>query len=70
MSCQKIVTSSLFFAFLANLEQSGGRILDTEDAKVLFSVIVTLDLQKLKTELKNLQHRSHTIALNKGYFFG
>ena len=42
----KIVTSSPFFAFLSNLEQSGGRILDTEGAKVLFSVIVTISLTK------------------------
>ena len=53
-SCQKIVTSLSFFGFLANLEQSGGRIPDTESAKVMFSVIVTFFLQKLKTELKNL----------------
>ena len=46
--------SSSFFEFLTNLEQSGGRILDTESAKVMFSVIVIFFLQKLKTELKNL----------------
>ena len=51
-SCQKIVTSSLFFAFLANLEQSGGRILDTEDAKVLFSVIVTFRFTKTQNRTK------------------
>ena len=50
----EIVTSLSFFGFLANLEQSGGRIPDTESAKVMFSVIVTFALQKLKTELKNI----------------
>ena len=40
-SCREIVTSLLFFLFfglLANLEQSGGRISDTESARVTFSV--------------------------------
>ena len=48
-SCQKIVTSLSFFGFLANLEQSGGWIPDTESAKVMLSVIVTFCLTK--TEL-------------------
>ena len=43
-SCQIIVTSLPFFGFLANLEQSGGRIPNTE----------SFILQKLKTELENL----------------
>ena len=37
-SCQKIVTSLSFFGFLANLEQSGGRILNTESGKVVCKV--------------------------------
>ena len=49
---RKIVTLLSFFGFLVNLEQSGGRIPDTESAKVMFSVIVTFFLQNLKTELK------------------
>ena len=53
-SCRKIVTSSSFFGFLANLEQSGGQIPDTESAEVMFSVTETFFLQRLKTELKNL----------------
>ena len=40
-SCRKILTSLSFFGFLANSEQCGGRIADTESAKVMFSVIVT-----------------------------
>ena len=36
-SCRKIVTSLSFFGFLANLEQSEGRILDTKSAKDVFS---------------------------------
>ena len=47
-SCRKIVMSLSFFGFLANLEQSGGRIPDTESAKVMFSVIVTFCLTKTK----------------------
>ena len=44
-----------FFKFLANLEQPGDRIPDTESAKGMFSVKATFFvLQKLKTELKNL----------------
>ena len=42
----EIVTSLSFFRFLANLEQSGGRIPDAESPKVMFSVIVTFCLTK------------------------
>ena len=35
-SCQKTVTSLLFFRFLANLEHSRGWIPDTESARVMF----------------------------------
>ena len=52
MSLQKIVTLLLFFEFLANLEQSGGRIPDTESAKVMFSVIVTFFLTKTENRTK------------------
>ena len=52
MSLQKIVTLLLFFGFLANLEQSGGRIPDTESAKVMFSVIVTFFLTKTENRTK------------------
>ena len=45
-SCRKIVMSLTFFGFLANLEQSGGQITDTEFAKVMFSVIVAYCLAK------------------------
>ena len=43
-----------FFGFLANLEQSGGRIPVTESAKVMFSVKVTFFLTKTENKLKNL----------------
>ena len=36
----KIVTSMLFFQFMANLEQSGSRIPDAESTKFMFSLIV------------------------------
>ena len=60
MSCRKIVTSLSFFGFLANLEQSGGRIPDTESAKVMFSVIVTFCLTKTENRTKkSLTQLSH-----------
>ena len=59
-SCQKIVTSLSFFGFLANLEQSGGWIPDTESAKVMFSVIVTFCLTKTENRTKkSLTQLSH-----------
>ena len=67
-SCQKIVMSLLFFWFLAKLEQSRYRIPDTESAKVMFLVIATFFLTKLKIELKHPKHSFHTITLRKGTF--
>ena len=59
-SCWKIVTSLSFFGFLANLEKSGGRIPDTESAKVMFSVIVTFCLTKTENRTKkSLTQLSH-----------
>ena len=66
--CQKIVTSLSFFRFLVNMKQFGGRIPDTESAKVLFSVIVSFCVTKTENRTKNLKHSSHTIALSKGIF--
>ena len=44
-SCQKIVTSLLFFLFMANLEQSGSQIPDEEwSVKLTFSLTVTFYL--------------------------
>ena len=42
----------VIFAFLANLEQSGDRIPDTESAKVMFSVIGTICLTKSSNRTK------------------
>ena len=53
-SCWKIVASVPFFQFTANLEQSGSRIPDTYSVKLIFSLIVTFNLAKTKTELRNL----------------
>ena len=54
------MTSLSFLGFLANLEQSGGRIPDTESVKVMFSVIGTFCLTKTenrsKTSLAQLSH--------------
>ena len=43
-----------FFGFLANLEQFGGRIPDTESANVMFSVTVTFCFTKTEKRTKNL----------------
>ena len=51
-SCRKIMTSLSFFGVLANLEQSGGRIPDTESARVMFSVIGTFSLTETENRTK------------------
>ena len=51
-SCRKIMTSLSFFGFLANLEQSGGWIPDTESARVMFSVIGTFSLTETENRTK------------------
>ena len=49
-----------FFGFLANLEQSGDRIPDTESAKVMFSVTVTFCCTKTENRTeKPLTQLSH-----------
>ena len=53
--CRKIVTLLLFFGFLANLEQSGGRITDTESAKIMISVIVTFCRTNTETRTRKSQ---------------
>ena len=59
-SYRKIVASLSFFGFLANLEQSGGRIPDTESAEVMFSVTVTFCLPKTTNRTqKSLIQLSH-----------
>ena len=58
-SCRKIVTSLSFFGFLVNLEQSGGRILDTKSTKI-YSVKVTFCLTKTENRTKkSLTQLSH-----------
>ena len=55
-NCDIIVISG----FLANLEQSGCRIPDTESAKAMFSVIVTFCLKKTENRTKkSLTQLSH-----------
>ena len=51
-SCRKFVTSLSFFGFLANLEQSGGRIPDKESAKVMLSVMGIFCLTKTEKRTK------------------
>ena len=43
---------SVIFGFLANLEQSGGRIPDKEFAKIILSVIATFCLTKTENRTK------------------
>ena len=59
-SCRKTVTSLSLFGFLANLEQSGGWIPDTESAKIMFSVTVIFCLTKTENRTKkSLTQLSH-----------
>ena len=51
-SCRRIVTSLSFSKLLANLEQSRGRIPDTESVKVMFSVILIFFLTKTENRTK------------------
>ena len=46
------MTPLSFFGFLVNLEQSGGRIPDTESAKIMFSVIGTFFLTETENKTK------------------
>ena len=69
-SCRKTVTSLSFFGFLANLEQSGGRIPDTDSAEVMFSVTATICLTKTENRTKiSLTQFSH-YCFEQWYFFG
>ena len=49
---RKILTSLSFSEFLANLEQSGDQVPDTESAKFMFSLIVTFCLAKTDNRTK------------------
>ena len=52
ISCQQIMTSFLFFPFMANLEQSGSRIPEAQSVKLIFSLIVTFYLTKTENRIK------------------
>ena len=65
-SSRNIVTSLSFFGFLANLEQWGGQIPDTESTKIMFSVVGTFSLTKTENRTKKF---CHTIALSEGTFW-
>ena len=52
-SCQKIVTSLLFFGLMANLKQSGSRILDAYSVKLTFSLRKRFYLTKTENRTKN-----------------
>ena len=68
-SFRKIMRSLSFFGFLVNLEQSGGRIPDTESAKVMFSVIVTFCLTKTENRTKKCLTQLSHYCFEKGTFF-
>ena len=69
-SCQQILTSFLFFQFMANLEQSGSRIRDTWSVKLKFSLIVAFYLTRTESRTKkSLEQSFHAIALSKGTNF-
>ena len=68
-SCRKIVKSLLVFGFLVNLEQSGGRIPDTESAKVMFSVKVTFFLTKTENRTKKSLTQRLTLLLGVKVLF-
>ena len=57
------MTSLSLLGLLANLEQSGGRIMDTESAKVMFSVIGTFCLTKTANRTKKISNTALTLLL-------
>ena len=60
MSSLKIVTSFSFFQLLANLEQSGSQILDTQSVKLMFLLVVTLYFTRTENRIKkSLTQLSH-----------
>ena len=65
-SCQKTVTSLLFFQFTANLEQSRSRIPYAQSVKLTFSLTVTFYLTKTENRTKISQTQ---FSLSKGTIF-
>ena len=59
-SCQQIVTSLVFFQFMANLEQSRSRIPDAQSVKFTFSLTAAFYLTKIENRTKkSLTQLSH-----------
>ena len=52
--CEKIVTLLSFFQFMACLQLFRSWILDAESVKLMFSIIVTLNLTKTESKFKKL----------------
>ena len=71
MSFGQIMTSSSFFRFVFDLEQSRTRIADAWSATLTFSLIIIL-FHLTKTENKTIKFLTQfsTIALSKGTIFG
>ena len=63
------MTSLSLFGFLVNLEQFGGRIPDTESAKVMFSVIANVFLTKTVNKTKKSLTKLSHYCFELRYFF-
>ena len=63
-NCEVFVIFPIFDHFGAIRKPDFGR-----SKKIIFSLILTFYLIKLQTELKNLYHSSHNIALSKSTIF-
>ena len=55
-SCQKIMTLLSFFRFMTNLEQPRSRIPDVWSMKLIFPLIATFYLTKMKSRTKKLKY--------------
>ena len=70
MSYRQIVTSLSFFQIMANLEQSGSRILDAQHVKFIFSLVETFFLSKTENRTKkSLTQPSHYCFEQNADFF-
>ena len=69
MSRQQIMTSSPFFRFIVDLEQSGTQIPDTWSMTLIFSLIAIFHLKKCENRTKKSLPSSHTYSFEEKYCF-
>ena len=70
MSCPQVVTSLLFFQFMAHLEHSESWILDAQSVKLTFPIIETFYLTKTENRTKKpLTQLSHYCFEERYYFY-